>query len=1194
MNRSGMKRGLAVAAVSALTLAGLSTTAQADTLDDEILAFGGTDAALYSPNDDDGPSHSTKVDGNGNTTVRLLAGVPKTIGGVTVNAVRFQTPANPAWLNQVVPVSAGAALYEWAPPANQGVVTVEVFALGSGGVDLSTAPVQTADVDTDTLNNREATSLDGGLRAELGYFLNPSVGSLIGSVTGKTGRPVVNTDVDVLSPVTGVPLAALNQIEQTSGPDTNGLRGFSALFEVPIGIVIPFLTDNEDDLVVWTTNGHSEEAQVYSAYQQIVQKGTPTLAVEAGSTANVAGDSDGVGGQPANDNFSFYTLNVDDQRANPVGGATVFESDAAGNAVDGNGTFRTPGGGLEDPQTTLTDANGNVRIRLDEGTMGNGLDLDPAANIQATYYVVDANGNGSYTPLSDTIVKVSQTNIAAAAGAITITSDLGPAMDDDENPTITMTVTDASGNPIVGASPVIEVSVNNIDDPSDSFGFTDPGLIIPATGADGKTVVGPIPNGLFNAENDQAEITIRATAAGGVTGVLEIESDTAAVSFDKDSFQAQNGSTVDATGVLELPSGTALPGRLVGLDYYTSVDANGPVTGVTAGNSGFDQTGQPAGTVSGTPTTASATTAANGSFGVRVKDPAVPNGEELNSKILAELVGLSANETNANYGTIDGVNIGVQAAVSDVADVDFLRSLAPATVVIINEDDIAGDDSDGLAAGLFPDGGDEDTLLPGGLGIGSIEARNSDGVLLTDADIDLTIDEGFFVNPADPFEATPAPNTPVDFKSAGKTITVNTGDANGTFLANIERNEGFDDDGLVDDKVRAVAGASNDTHDLTWSTNGVPVNPRATNPLVVELSADQESSVLPKARAGDTKYVGPVTGGVNPDGSGQLVNYDVRAFDQFENPVSQDLDTTDNSPVANFAYPISDDSQFALGQPAIQAYSEGTTNQSLEVELDGARETIYVDNFVTSEFDPTNPAAAIQPELVDIEETTDAINWYELDLNNSEFSLGQAGPNTVPVGTTVTEVFTAVDQESQYIDGLIVDFLRAGPGTEDDDSCAEDALNLCPRTNSNGKAFLDFAGGSEGLATIDVVAYEDDGTRFRQVASDTVRFSGTQVNPPSTKKRINPSIKGKNVRSGNDWVLVRAKAADGAKVKVYKIVGKNRRVLVREGNLNERGVYKTVIKDNNGRRITAYKAVVSNTSDTQRGVTNRRQIRKIN
>jgi hypothetical protein len=221
---------------------------------------------------------------------------------------------------------------------------------------------------------------------------------------------------------------------------------------------------------------------------------------------------------------------------------------------------------------------------------------------------------------------------------------------------------------------------------------------------------------------------------------------------------------------------------------------------------------------------------------------------------------------------------------------------------------------------------------------------------------------------------------------------------------------------------------------------------------------------------------------------------------------------------------------------------------------------------------------------VEIEQDTADINWYELNLAASEFSLGQQGPNTVPVGTTVTEVFTAVDQEGQYLEGLIVDFLRAGPGDEDDDSCNEDVLNSCQRVNANGKAFYDFAGGRAGAANVSVIVYEDDGTRFGNVAQDTVRFGGI------VRSAIKPTISGKNNGGKDDRIKVRATKANGATVQLYKIKN-GKRTLVENRKMNDAGVVRFVAPDLNGNRKTVYKAVVRPTGDTLRGVTPKKAIR---
>ncbi len=154
-------------------------------------------------------------------------------------------------------------------------------------------------------------------------------------------------------------------------------------------------------------------------------------------------------------------------------------------------------------------------------------------------------------------------------------------------------------------------------------------------------------------------------------------------------------------------------------------------------------------------------------------------------------------------------------------------------------------------------------------------------------------------------------------------------------------------------------------------------------------------------------------------------------------------------------------------------------------------------------------------------------------------------------------------------------------------------------TDAAGKATYVAKCTTGGTISIQAAIQDPSGTGtplpsdpFNRFANDKIGC-GDPVTPGTTKKRINPAIKGKNVNGGQDWILVRAKAADGAAVKIFKIVGKNRRVLIDSGRLNNNGVFKAVYNDGNGTRITSYKAVVSATADTQRGVSNQRHQPKI-
>jgi hypothetical protein len=198
---------------------------------------------------------------------------------------------------------------------------------------------------------------------------------------------------------------------------------------------------------------------------------------------------------------------------------------------------------------------------------------------------------------------------------------------------------------------------------------------------------------------------------------------------------------------------------------------------------------------------------------------------------------------------------------------------------------------------------------------------------------------------------------------------------------------------------------------------------------------------------------------------------------------------------------------------------------------------------------------------------------------------------TVAVGSSVTETITVKDGAGNALVNETVRITRTGPGTNDE--------VVFRTTNAQGQVTYTFTCTQAGTAKVNA-AIEDPNSplnpndTYNRSVNDTVQCGNAPVNPPTdARKRINPAIKGKNVNGGDDRITVRAKQADGAAVKLYKIVGQNRRVLVDSGRLNGNGVFRTTIKDSNGVDITAYKAVVSATADTLRGVTQRRQLNKI-
>ncbi|WP_309646970.1 hypothetical protein [Nocardioides sp.] len=1088
-----MKRGLAVSAISALALTGLAMTpAQAQTV-----GQGTNPLTLYSQGSG---FASTRNDGN-NTTVTLLAGFPNSIGANLVNSVRFSYTGGP--IATVVPDN-GVAAFEWAAPAGTWSVTVQALDNGNNVIATDTRPVVV------TNGTNDAVDFANVLRAEAGQWNGEIV------VRGTTSGDLV--DVNAVGPDV---VTAANSAILSAGP--GGLSTFTGIVDIGANNT----GDATDDVVVQAVGSEldpplsgGDDVTVVTVYDQTVSN--VAKALKAGSVVNVPV------GSGAN---TTYVFTATDQKTRTIQGLDFYESDAAGAANDGNG----------DVLSGATDVNGMFEVTLNEADIDNGTDGDPAINAQASYYVVDVNENGTYENGTDFLFDVRQTRYVSVATTVTITNELGTAMDDEEDSNVTLLVKDQNGNPMSGATVRYKIDRVNLNPAIVPINGAYVDLV---TGADGKATFNYVAN-----NNDSETVTISSyvnndgnpnpTPGDAIAAPYVIESDTTSVLWDNGSTaQALVGSTTIQRGSLVQDNfDNPLPNRPLDIDYVSGT--GGPGNSILA-----PQPAQPAGTTRGSNFEANVVTLADGTFGVAVQDPAVPNGQELDAQLIVS--------SDALPNGLDTENDPV------TLEIDFLRSLAPAVIRIINDD--TGTAADGLLAPFTA------ALVPGGLGLGHVEAFNADGIALTDLVVNMSISQGNFVNIAtNPFEPTPAPGAPIDFASAGKTIAVTTDDnGEGLFVANIERNTGFDDDGLVDDSITASAGGKSDSHDLTWTTNAVPLNPRAANPLVVALSSDQDSSILPQARAGDRT------------GTGQTVDYDASTFDQFGNPTSQVLNTTDNTPVAAVVGGAL--SRFALGQPAIQAFADAATSQTINVELTDAVESIYVDNPETSAFDPANPGAAFTTVPVDIEANTAAINWYELDYDASRatMSLAQQGPDSVPAGSAVTEVLTAIDQEGQPIEGMPVGFLRVGPSADgDSDGNASDT------TNAAGQAFYDFAGNQAGTASITAVIFNDEFVRQYTVGPDNVTFTGGQ---PGGKDSISPRAAGRD-KGRRDQITVKAPKAFGATVQLFRLAN-GRRVLVKTGALNATGVKVFTVTDKNGARATRYFAVVRATARTTRGTSN--------
>ncbi len=1177
MNSSGITRGLAVSAIAALALSGLAMApASAQTVGDGLSQApnnlganpdANPDVVLFAPFD--GAGLSQKSDGV-NATVTLLAGTPTNIdpdgGGaqtpVFSHSIRFEysTDGGATYTTiNTIPVDRGVATTQWAPVAGTNRIRAQA-------VTQANAPLGNPDVSNVTVNpNGNPVYLNpaaGAVRTPLGVYAPTVGGNGTIAVTGKTGDPApANTRLSVDGPRVAGPIEPLTTNGAiTSGADAAGMYSFAKTLTVDAtNIPVDAPSDLPDDVIVTVDNGlaGSTDGQVYALYRQRIENlNQVTAPVSPGYQANVNGDVNAgnaaqpSGGAPdgnAGNDISKYDITVKDQNGAPVAGVPIYQSNSAGNPAV---TVGQQADGTNDPGGPVASNFFGVRtVTLRENTIDMGADTDGVAGQQTAYYVVDVNANGTYQNTVDVLIPVVQTNAPAAVAKIELTNNLGTAQDDDETGTVTIKVTDANGNPVQNVVPNVTVTRTSGTNPPV---VTNP--VVAPTNNQGNTTV--TAQGF---DDVKTLINIVAKVINGTTGSIDIESDRSAVVWDNGALaQALAGSSTTETGKLRLPSGKTLGGRILALTLTRTTDANGNGV-VEPGDNGdafFAATAdQPAGTITGGALNAQTTTSATGTFAVKITDPSPAPGAELDDIVTAASAALSdAGDT-----------------VSTSMRVDFIRSLTATRIEITNPDG-APNQADGLASVNFPSAGlNNDIAKPGALSRGEVRAFNADGVLLDVSTVNVTLNEGFFVDVssvATAFDGTPTAGALVDYKDAGKARAVSAVDGVATFYTTIERNAGFDDDGTVADKINATVGSVSDVHDLTWTTDFASfgggqqaTNLSATDPIVVSLNTTeqtgtQQSSILPKARA-------------SAGSSAQVVDFDVVTKDVFGNRTSSTLNVTDDSPIATFidpevGGPVGIESDYTVFQPAIRATSNRATNQKLEVEVNGATKFTYTANIATSAVTATPLAPGnFNTEAVNVEDFSDAdpatagdqaINWYEVNVDASTFVLEQEGPESVPVGTPVSYTVKAIDQEGQDLRGYGVGFLRVGPGDdgEDDDGQVSDC------TNNNGQAFYDFVGSEADEAFVSAVIYDDipsfglqcGGNRLFVVGPDTVTFTGDGGENPGPVD-ITAIIKAKNTADGKDKISVRALgAAKGAKVRLF-LVKNGERELFRTGNISD-------------------------------------------
>ena len=317
---SGIKRGLATAAVSALAVTGLpflAGTAHAETLSESVASANTVFLATFQ----DTSVVSTKNDGQ-NTTFRLEA-----IGGANVAQVRFEYTVGGGPVRTIDTVSRndnGAFMTEWAPAGNDGTaLQVYAVAIDSAGNEI----IGSTDSQTVTLNNAaETVNINEG--SQLGVFQQPyrteGQEADLARITGTASNGAQIT-LGYLDDTTEVENGTAQA--PADGGAWTGSVNLDGYDYAPAG--------GTDQVLITADNGQTDDTEAFALYKQQITTVTATGAPAQG---------------PAGSSYPV-TVTVTDQNGNPVVGAQVFSSKGAGPQYTderGRATFTQAAGGQND------------------------------------------------------------------------------------------------------------------------------------------------------------------------------------------------------------------------------------------------------------------------------------------------------------------------------------------------------------------------------------------------------------------------------------------------------------------------------------------------------------------------------------------------------------------------------------------------------------------------------------------------------------------------------------------------------------------------------------------------------------------------------------------------------------------------------------------------------------------------------
>ncbi|WP_085873375.1 MULTISPECIES: beta strand repeat-containing protein [unclassified Nocardioides] len=519
MISSGIKRGLAATAVSALAIAGvplLATSASAVSLNSSV-----TDANTLELATPTGTTVSAQNDGT-DSTVRLEA-----IGGANISTVRFSYSLNGTDFNTIATVSRndnGAFSTEWNPAGLAGAtgLTIRATGLAADGttvVDTVDNNPVAVDNNADTVNITDGTGVGVFQQQYAGHTEQDVI------VKGTASDPASAPALAFWDPSAHAFAPGGTATSTTADGATTGTwTGVMDITGYDYG--------TGDELLVRATDV-TQDAEAFGLYKQTITTVTATADrtnVPAGSSANV-------------------TVTVVDQNGQPIAGAEVRSSN---------------GGGAQ-----YTDAMGQAPFAQNAGS--------------AYYYANTDDSDPFEPELGDKKSDtVTVTQYSAAPTSLAATSRDGAAFDVEENDSdgvgtddITVQIKDQQGNNVAAAGRTVRYYWT--ETPFDGSPATErfpasPVTSTTVTDGTGKANIA-FPTGqtdidgtyVLHASLDADPLGNGAVAEAEVLTVKAGESDL--MWENGDPTQAVIGSSVDATGSLELADGTGLPGRSVKVDY---------------------------------------------------------------------------------------------------------------------------------------------------------------------------------------------------------------------------------------------------------------------------------------------------------------------------------------------------------------------------------------------------------------------------------------------------------------------------------------------------------------------------------------------------------------------------------------------------------------------------------------------------